>query len=220
MIFISSSIEKFHKLKNYFAITKEWQLFMASNIEEVTSILFSTSADSLLIDLENPVSDLEKTIITLSEQFSYLHRIALRGDKFSARQRFLIENSHSSFKSPKSLSEMRLFLNRIDTFFPVVSKYDNSIRETESTKLENRVKDLYYLSNQEKPTLNDIIEIVVSSRKISEVILKRINSSFYGLDSTVSIPARAVRLLGVNGIKEVLEDNFPNLCQDLELKVA
>lgn len=212
MIFISNSTEKFHKLKNYFAITKEWQLFMATDLKDITNLLFSSSADSVLIDLEFPVDDLSKIISTLSEQFSYLYRIALRGDKFSARQRGFIENSHSSFKSPKNLSEMRIFLNRVEAFFPVVPKYDSKSLNRNSRHLEYEVAELYRLVNLESTTINDLITIVQSNRKIAKAMIKRVNSSFYGLESQVSIPTRALKLLGLNGIKEVLQDNFPSIC--------
>lgn len=199
-----------------------------SSIERNSVISVNTIRDSILslntgaintifIDLEHPIAQIEELLNVCKQYFTDIPRIAIRGCKISVKTRKLLELCSSSFQVPTNQLEFELLIYKLNKQFPIEIKKKSISVKSKMDIIEEQCQTLFELINNKKIDLNGVIRFISKSILLSNVILSRINSPYYELTTRITSIDRAFALLGIQNILDILKDYTT---QELEKKVA
>ncbi len=216
-LFIAASPSRCDSFEKAFDHIENWAFNSANNLITALDHLFTQTVDIILLDLEAPIRGLKQLLKVIKLKFPKKYRVVIRCPHYELNHRYFLEQAHSSFQEPENLAEMRNIVRKINTFCPV----DEPITLNENSNTENAPIDIFYTSFyrdlcEQDCSYSYVLEKAVHNRMLSKLIIKRINSPYYGLYNTINSVGRAIKLMGNDGVKTLLEDTFgPALIDEL-----
>ncbi len=179
----------------------------ANSAHDAIMVIQSGCVDTVFIDLVDPLPLLSALVSISRERFPSIYLIFIRSTDFSLEQRTLLSKGHGSFSSPKSHVELEGLLHRFNRDYPVrVVEYEEE-SELEITATE-RVEIFLSAFSVEQTSQKDLVEAIRYDSDLTQLLMNRINSPFYGIPSRISEVDQAVRLLGVNGVISLFEESL------------
>ncbi len=211
-LLVTGSSLKCSDYSSIFSSSSHWHITCVATMMEALELTYSKNPDTIFMDLEAPIRGLKKFVTTLAEKFPAINRVLLRSSVFSLSHRPLFDKAHSSFLPPQSGKEVRSFLSRVERFFPFTKKDEStSFDLSPEYNPEAVIKDVYSETVSELGSIERVYALIEQDRELLIKVLTRVNSAHYGLENKVTIPAKAVSLLGLEGVKEMLEETYPSL---------
>lgn len=215
-LFIAASPSRCQSFEKAFSYIDDWAFNSANNVITALDHLFSKAVDIILLDLEAPIRGLRQLLKVIKLKFPQKYRIVIRCPRYKLNHRYYLEQAHGSFQEPENLSEVRNIVRKINTFCPVEEK--NKAVQTPSQRSHEPI-DAFYTALyrdlcESECSYSYVLEKTVSNRELSKLILRRINSSHYSLQTPVKSVGRAIKLMGNVGVKAVLEDKFGSALLD------
>ncbi len=229
ILFVASTTTRCDSFKNGFSQISGCVCHTESNLMSALRYILHQKVDTVLVDLESPINGALELIGVLEKRFSQIYRIIIRSYQYQLKHRRMLEHANSSFIQPENLVGIRKIVSHLDTFFSVSSTTDEleifmEQQEVEEVGInesygEDLSDDEYLISlyNEiSKPscTVGQVLSKIRDHFELSELILVRINSSHYGLSRRVSSVERAIKLIGLNGVRGVLEDRLGSILKD------
>lgn len=217
-LFIAASPARCESYERAFSYIDNWTFNSANNLISALDHLFTKAIDIILLDLETPIRGLKQLLKVIKLKFPQKYRIVIRCPRYKLNHRYFLEQAHSSFQEPENLSEMRNIVRKINTFCPVEEQENTAHNNThgENGPIAAFYTALYKDLCENECSYSYVLEKAVSNRELSKLILRRINSPYYGLQTTIKSVGRAIKLMGNDGVKAVLEDRFgPALIDEL-----
>ncbi len=221
-LFITASAERNVSFQRAFSHIGEWTYQSATSLVRALDTLLTRSIDIILLDLQAPIRGLKQFLKAVKIRFPETYRIVIRAPRFQVHHRYYLEQAHSSFVQPYNLQEVRNIIRKINIFCPVTEEFEEVEIKAPETVEQQLVPDtecigLYKDLCRPKCTQASVLERVVTHRELSHLVLKRINSSHYGLNKKVHSVGRAIKLMGTEGVRELLEENYgDSLADELE----
>lgn len=219
-LFVAEALSKRASYRKAFSRIEGWHFHSAKNVLKTLRQILSHSIDTIIFDLESPVKGMMKLIQFLSHKFPGMYRIVFRSHHYQVKHRRYLEQAHSSFTPPKNLLGIRHILDRLDRFYPAKVEKKSILEEKQRPAIQNNLFALYDAVSHSGCTIGQILDAVYSNEVLGQMLLKRINSSHYALRKPCTTPERAVRLMGVLGVKELLEERFGKILENEVVPLA
>ncbi len=213
-LFVGASQEAGETVTDIFTRIDGWEQHTATTVKRVLKILMTAKIDTIFFDLSAPIRGLNKLIAFVAEKFPETYRIILRNPRYDVKHRPMLEQSHSSFEHPASLVDFRRILLRIEQFCPVEG---HSTTISAAADNEDYIYLLYDLLLQRDTAVGHVSALILKSEVLTKTVLQRINSPHYGLSQPVKTVVRAVQLIGVNGIREILDEQYSTKIAELQV---
>jgi putative nucleotidyltransferase with HDIG domain len=185
----------------------EWTMFFANGAQEALDVLAQRHVDVLVTDMRMPGIDGVELMQRVLDRHPNVIRMALSGHAerdavvraVSLAHQYLSKPCDGEFIKDKLAQAMRLrslmksetlqaIASRVKTLRTVPAIYAQLMGEMQSSN----------------PSIARVADIVASDPAIAAKLLQLINSAFFGLRATVSDPARAVQLLGLETVRSVV----------------
>lgn len=208
-LFIAASSARCNSFEKAFSFIDDWAFQSASNVIAALNHLFSKAVDIIMLDLEAPIRGLKQLLKVIKLKFPKKYRIVIRSPHYQLTHRQFLEQAHSSFQEPVNVSEMRNLVRRINIFCPIEQSQTFSfIKEEKTPEISEDMASLYRDLCDKECSYAFVLEKSLNNKSLSKMILKRINSPHYGLYKPVRSVGRAIKLMGNEGVKAVLEDQY------------
>ncbi len=202
LLFLSKDKERCESLAKAIEGIDDYSVLSSSSAQDAVTIVQSGYVDSVFVDLESPISQVEALLTISKERFPEIYLILIRGKEFVQEQRNLLNKGDGSFSRPQSRTELEGLLHRFNRDYPLIIK---KVVVHEIT-IQERVANFLATFHDVTPTQKQLTEGISADQKLTQVLIRRINSPFYGLPTRISTVAPAVRLLGVNGVLHLYEE--------------
>lgn len=183
---------------------KEWDMEFAASGPEALEIMTSTPATVLVSDMRMPGMDGATLLDKVAEQWPETLRIVLSGYSEEDMILRVVKTAHHFMAKPCPPDEMVAAINR-------VLALRESLTNEAIRALVGRVDSLPSLPrvhalllrelDARDPSLERIGAIIERDPALSALLLKVVNSPFFGFFGEVNSPVRAVALLGTEALK-------------------
>lgn len=211
-LIVTTSKSKCQDYSTMFSSNSKWSITCVGSFTEAVELIYDVNPDTVFMDLENPIPSLNKFVTVLRENFPTVNRLILRSPIFSIAHRQILDSVHSSFLPPKSGKELNYFLNQVEKFFPIIAATNERKVAPKKTATSN-VREIYRETISKDGSLDNLYELIEEDKSLLSKVMKRVNSSYYTLSQRVEIPARAIRMLGMDGVRELVEENYPSVVE-------
>jgi len=183
---------------------KEWKCSFSSTPKDGLNLVKQEKFDVVLADMRMPCMDGADFLKAVEEIQPRAVRIILSG--YSESQSLLksVKNAHQFLSKPCNSDTITGTIERVMELQPIIT--DESIKAI-VTRLDSlpALPDLYIQIKKElespDPDLKQVAKYVEQDVGMSATLMKLVNSSFFGFYDTITSPARAVILLGVDALK-------------------
>ncbi|MDR3556895.1 MAG: response regulator [Syntrophobacteraceae bacterium] len=186
---------------------KEWQMEYATSGREALEILAARVFDVLVTDMRMPGMDGCQLLNHVRELYPHTVRIILSGQSDKEELLKSIEPVHLYLSKPCDAEILKATLART---FAVRHLLENDSLAEVISKIQSlpSLPSLYYEIIDEirsaDGSLARVGDIISKDLGMSAKILQLVNSSFFGLATHISSPAKAVSLLGLETIKALV----------------
>ncbi len=186
---------------------KEWQMAFAPGAREALEILGNDSFDVIVTDMRMPGMDGCRLLNEVKERFPNIVRIILSG--YSDKEEVL-----------KSIGPVHQYLSKpcdaqiLKSTIACACSMQDLLKNDSLIKIVSRLETLPSLPalyaevieavSSPDGSLARVGEIISKDLGMSAKILQLVNSSFFGLPTHVSSPARAAAMLGLETVKALV----------------
>lgn len=176
----------------------------ASSCKEAIHILKNHKIDTIIIDIEDRLPNLETLLQVCQARFPQIYRFFIRGTHLSPDARKLISYGNASFPMPTNSVELSNILNKILRDYPVEEIRAEDV--VQKVTIEEKLSNLLATFEDMTPSFRYLYSCVNHDHELSRLVLNRINSPFYGLPSRVDSVDRAIRLMGVESVITLFDE--------------
>jgi HD-like signal output (HDOD) protein len=182
---------------------QEWYLQFADDGHQALAFLAEQTADVIVSDIEMPKMSGVELLNQVRERHPQVVRILLSGQTDQEVRFHSIESSHQYMRKPWGVAELKDTLERA---FALQDRLNNEAIRTLVAKLPSlpTLSSSYFELMQEiqseEPSLTQIGKTISQDLGMTAMLLKLVNSAYFGLRVTVSDPVHAARLLGLDTI--------------------
>lgn len=185
----------------------EWQMAFASSGHEALEILRSDSFDVIVTDMRMPGMDGCQLLNEVKERYPNIVRIILSGHSDKEEVLKSIGPVHQYLSKPCDAEVLKSTIARAcamrhllenDSLIKIISRIESL------PSLPSLYTDVIEAVNSPNGSLARVGEIISKDVGMSAKILQLVNSSFFGLPTHVSSPARAVAMLGLETVKALV----------------
>ncbi len=217
LLYICSNSKRCDAISTVIKAQSGYYIFTAETAFEAIDVIKNRPVDTILVDLEQPVSKLDSLLQIAEANFPHIYRIFIRGKHFSIKQHSILSTGHGSFFIPSCKVELEGMMYKLERNFPVVT--DKKEKPKKINMRERLIKFLVTFSNSDK-LLIDFVEQIENDVELSKLLLNRVNSPHYALQSRIENVERAVSLLGIQGVISLFEETIQCSSKDAAVKVA
>ncbi|MDR3567394.1 MAG: response regulator [Syntrophobacteraceae bacterium] len=208
ILFVDDEINLLDGLKRMLrGMRNEWQMAFAPGAREALEILGNDSFDVIVTDMRMPGMDGCRLLNEVKERFPNIVRIILSGHSDKEEVLKSIGPVHQYLSKPCDAQVLKSTIARACTMQDLLEN-DSLI------KIVSRIESLPSLPalyaevieavNSPDGSLARVGEIISQDLGMAAKILQLVNSSFFGLPTHVSSPARAVAMLGIETVKALV----------------
>ncbi len=185
----------------------EWQMAFAPGAHEALEILKSDSFDVIVTDMRMPGMDGCQLLNEVKERYPEIVRIILSGHSDKEAILKSIGPVHQYLSKPCDAEVLKATITRAcamrhllenDSLIKIISRIESL------PSLPTLYTEVIEAVNSPDGSLARVGEIISKDVGMSAKILQLVNSSFFGLPTHVSTPARGVDLLGLETVKALV----------------
>lgn len=195
--------------------------------EAALAFLATTPVDVIVTDMRMPGMDGATLLAIVQERYPQVVRFMLSGQSDRHAMLRAMPLVHQFLTKPTSPETLRELLQRACLFKDLIS--DGALKSLISRaghlpSLPAVYADLMLKLQKPDPSIDEIAEIIEQDLGMTAKILQLVNSSFFDVQRQIDKPAHAVRLLGMDLIKElvlfvgIFKEIQPSLSDDLPLQ--
>ncbi len=205
ILFVDDEQEQLDALKaRLHSMRKEWETFFISSGSEALELLEREYFDLVVADLRMPDISGEVVLSQVKKKQPGAIRFILSGYSDANEIMKSVKDAHQFLSKPCSAEDLVGAIKRSLNLKKVLLN-ENAARAITSISELPTLPDLYLRLEQElcseDASVNRVGELISGDMGMTASILKLVNSSFFGLYSKVTSPAKAVTLLGLDTVK-------------------
>lgn len=189
------------------SMRKEFDLHFAENGKEALAIMESTEFDVVVSDMRMPGMDGAQLLTEIQERHPYSIRIMLTGQAQEESILRTVGVVHQFLAKPCEPEHLKTVLLRASGLHDLIShtalKKIVSQLGTLPSLPEVYAKLRKAMTNPEI-SVAEVAAIIEEDMAMSAKVLQLVNSAFFGLFQKVESPARAVNLLGLETVKNLV----------------
>lgn len=195
---------------------REWDMHFAEGGEEALAQADGAPFDIVVSDMRMPGIDGAQVLCGFAERQPASVRIVLSGEADREAVYRTIGPSHKFLAKP---CDADLLTSAVGA----VLQTRTDVSETAAALMpglpclpspQSVIDKLRYTLSQDTPSLDQLAEIVADDLSLSAKILQLSNSAYFGIDNVMFVPGQAVRMLGVDVMRDLLE--LPGFCRPLD----
>jgi len=186
---------------------KEWDIQFACGGPEALEMMGNQRADIIVSDMQMPDMDGADLLETVRKTYPNTNRIILSG--YTKEESILktVGPAHFYLAKPCSTEEITAAIERLVDLRVYVGNeelrnFSNSIRRLPS--IPGIVRELIIELEQEYPSVERVAGLVSHDIALTAQILRLTNSAFFSLPVKATTPLQAVKLLGMDTIRDVI----------------
>jgi len=214
ILFIGSDTNRLKTLGKVFEAFSETSYAVATSAREAVVHIEQNTIDTVFVDLSCKAAQVHIAVNFILDRHPLAYLIFLRGGSVLQQDRHMLAQGHGSFRFPRNSSELQRLIYRMDKQYPIPP-----VALIKAAKEREKILDLTVEDVDDQPVLSFLEEVersisptmvireILHRRTLSKILLRRINSPFYGIPSQITSVDRAVRLLGVEGVFALFEES-------------
>ncbi len=184
-----------------------WDMRFACGGQEALEFMEDQRADIIVSDMQMPEMDGAELLETIRRKHPHTNRLILSGYTKEESIIKTVGPAHFYLAKPCSTDEIKTAIDRLLELDAFVS--DESLRgfSTSIKRLPSIpfiVRELMIELEREKPDLEVVAQIVGKDIALTAQILRLTNSAFFSLPAKATTPRQAVKLLGLDTIRDVV----------------
>lgn len=189
------------------SMRKEFDLYFAESGKEALNILESTAFDVVVSDMRMPGMDGAQLLAEIQEKYPYSIRIMLTGQANEESIMQTVGVVHQFLAKPCDPDHLKAVLLRASSLHELISHA--SLKKIVSQlgtlpSLPEVYAKLRKAMVDPEVAVADVAAIIEEDMAMSAKVLQLVNSAFFGLFQKVESPARAVNLLGLETVKNLV----------------
>ncbi|WP_163809745.1 response regulator [Pseudodesulfovibrio sp. JC047] len=186
---------------------KQWDMVFVASSKEAMVIMEADPVQVLVSDVRMPGMDGEALLQTVQQRWPGTLRMVLSGFYDDATSLRLVKSTHRFLAKPCKPAVLAESIERLLKLNSVLTNERLRKLIASLDKLPTLpglyVQVLKELESEE-PSLDRVGEMIEQDPAISAILLKVVNSAFFGLFHTVTSPSRAIALLGMETLKALV----------------
>lgn len=189
------------------SLRKEFDLQFAENGKEALAIMESAEFDVVVSDMRMPGLDGAQLLTEIQEKYPYSIRIMLTGQAQEESVLRTVGIVHQFLAKPCEPAHLKAVLLRASGLHDLISHA--SLKKIVSRlgtlpSLPEVYAKLRKAMADPEISIADVAAIIEEDMAMSAKVLQLVNSAFFGLFQNVESPARAVNLLGLETVKNLV----------------
>jgi HD-like signal output (HDOD) protein len=189
------------------SLRKEFQLEFTESGKKALEIMEKHNFDVVVSDMRMPGMDGATLLSEIQKRFPYSIRIMLSGQANEESILRTVGVVHQFLAKPCDPEYLKAVLLRVSALHDLMAhpslKEMVSQLDTLPSLPEVYAKLRQAIANPEVP-LSEVAAIIEEDMAMSAKVLQLVNSAFFGLFQKVESPARAVNLLGIDTVKNLV----------------
>ncbi len=190
---------------------KEWDMHFAAGGAEALKILEEHSIDLIISDMRMPEMDGAQLLSEVAQKYPHTMRFILSGQSDSDSTLRAVGVSHQFWAKPTDIDELTAMIDKVFSL--------RSELKTETWQVMNSLQACpspEHISNNLRAELSKteadlevVTKIIANDVSLSAKLVQLTNSAYFGTGNYILVPGDAVRLLGMDILKSLLEtDGF------------
>lgn len=189
------------------SMRKEFDLQFAENGKEALTIMENTEFDVVVSDMRMPGMDGAQLLTQIQERYPYSVRIMLTGQANEESIMQTVGVVHQFLAKPCEPEHLKAVLLRASSLHQLISHA--SLKKIVSRlgtlpSVPEVYEKLRKAMADPEVSVADVAAIIEEDMAMSAKVLQLVNSAFFGLFQKVESPARAVNLLGLETVKNLV----------------
>lgn len=185
----------------------DFSLSVVATTAATISLLSEQKVEILIVDTNHCSDDIAPLLQWCNANRPLLYRILLRDEHLSTTYKSLLSLVHGSLSIPSNGMELKRFVERIANDYPDNTPVPKTSQpEKIVIPLKERITTLLEEIHETHPTQAVLSGLISSDAEIARLIIKRINSPFYGLANRIQSIERAILLMGTESAITCLSD--------------
>jgi len=185
----------------------EWDMRFACGGNEALNFLEDERADVVVSDMQMPEMDGAELLEAIRKKHPHTNRLILSGYTKEESIIKTVGPAHFYLAKPCSTEEITTAVDRLLTLNAYVS--DESLRSFSTSikklpSVPSVVRELMIELEKEPPSLDLLSDIIGKDIALTAQVLRLTNSAFFSLPTKATNPRQAVKLLGVDTIRDVI----------------
>ena len=185
----------------------EWDMRFACGGQEALALMEEERSDVIVSDMQMPEMDGAQLLEVIRKRHPYTNRLILSGYTKEESIIKTVGPAHFYLAKPCSTEEIVKSVERLLALDTYVSDeglraFSTSIKRLPS--IPSIVRELMIELEKEYPSIEKIAEIVGKDIALTAQILRLTNSAFFSLPVKATTPLQAVKLLGMEIIRDVI----------------
>ncbi len=195
---------------------REWDMQFAEGGEQALALAGETRFDVVVSDMRMPGIDGAQVLCGFAERQPASVRVVLSGHADREAVYRTIGPSHRYLAKPCDADLLTAAIG-------AVLRTRSGVSEAAAASLpalpclpspQGVIDKLRYTLSLETPSLDQLAEIVADDLSLSAKILQLSNSAYFGIDNVMFVPGQAVRMLGIDVMRDLLA--LPGFCRPLD----
>lgn len=185
----------------------DWDMRFACGAQEALSMMEEERADIIVSDMQMPEMDGADLLETVRKSYPHTNRIILSGYTKEESVLKTVGPAHFYLAKPCSTEDITNAINRLVDMRAYVSNehlrdFSNSIRKLPS--IPSIVRELIVELEKDEPSIEEVADIISRDIALTAQTLRLTNSAFFSLPFKATTPLQAVKLLGLETIRDVI----------------
>ena len=208
ILFVDDEINILQGLRRLLSpLRQEWDMVFVGSGAEAMTVLSQTACDVVVSDMRMPGMDGAALLQHVKRQYPHIVRIVLSGHSDHAMLVRSAQVAHQYLAKPCDATLLKTTIARTCALQALLS-------QTALHQLVNGMATLpslptlycQILEAMQAPTvsLEHVGDIIARDMAMAAKVLQLVNSAFFGLRRSITTPAEAVRLLGLETIKALI----------------
>lgn len=190
---------------------KEWHMHFAAGGAEALKIMEEHAIDLVVSDMRMPEMDGAQLLAEVAEKYPHTIRFILSGQSDPESTLRAVGVSHQFWAKPTDIDELSAMIDKVfvlrDMLKPEIWRIMNSLQACPSP--EHVIRNLTSELKKSDADLEAVTNIVATDVSLSAKLVQLTNSAYFGTGNYILVPGEAVRLLGLDIIKSLMEtDGF------------
>ena len=185
----------------------QWDVHFSSGGEEALAVLARENMDVLVTDMRMPGMDGAELLSIVRDRYPHMVRIILSGHSEMASLMRCVKPAHQFLTKPCPAEKLIETVKRACCLGDLLHNEGlrRIVTNIESLPAIPQCYDEITLEmSSENPSLEKIGRIISKDMGMTASLLKLVNSSFFGFARTVTNPAQAVTLLGLDVVRSLV----------------
>lgn len=189
------------------SMRNEFDLQFAESGKEALEIMENTEFDVVVSDMRMPGMDGATLLTEIQERYPYSIRIMLTGQADEESILRTVGVVHQFLAKPCESEHLKAILLRASALHELISQ--DALKKIVSQlgtlpSLPEVYEKLRRAMTNPEISIAEVAEIIEEDMAMSAKVLQLVNSAFFGLFQKVESPARAVNLLGLDTVKNLV----------------